>query len=133
MSERELLDRARDVRERAYAPYSGFRVGAAIETEDGDVFTGANVENVVLGLSVCAERHAVAAAVAAGKRNFRRLAIVSDGESSVPPCGACRQVLREFAEDLEILLGDAKGGWRSLRLSELLPEAFVCYPKKPGA
>ena len=90
-------------------------------------------QNVVLGLSVCAERHAVAAAVAAGKRRFRRLAIVSDGESSVPPCGACRQVLREFEEDLEILLGDDEGGWRVLRLSDLLPEAFVCYPRKTDA
>ena len=132
MTERELLDLARQARERAYAPYSGFRVGAALECAGGEAFAAANVENASLGLSVCAERNAVAAALAAGHRDFVRVAIVSDGDSSVPPCGACRQVLREFAEDLEVLLDDGAGGWRSLRLSELLPEAFHCYPGKPG-
>lgn len=126
MSER-LIQLARDAQQRAYAPYSRFRVGAALETEDGTIFTGCNVENASYGLTVCAERTAVAAAVAAGQRRFRRIAIAVDGPP-VTPCGACRQVLAEFAGQLE---GWSVGSGERLpwNLADLLPAPFVRRPQ----
>ena len=118
-----LMEKAWEARSRAYAPYSGFAVGAALEAADGTVFTGCNVENLSFGLTVCAERVAVGAAVAGGVRDFRRLAIVSDSRDPVSPCGACRQVLVEFAPDLEIICENRAGAQFSALLSELLPRA----------
>ncbi|MBI2899450.1 MAG: cytidine deaminase [Planctomycetes bacterium] len=119
----DLVAAAREVMARAHAPYSGFRVGAALRTRSGRVFTGCNVENAAFGLTFCAERGAVAAAVAAGEREFVEIAIVSSGGEPTSPCGACRQVLAEFAEDLAIVLaGDRETVRTSLR--ELLPSAF---------
>jgi cytidine deaminase len=118
-----LVTAARAAQARAYAPYSKFRVGAALESESGDIYVGCNVENASYGLTICAERAAVCAAVAAGARRFRRAVVVSDSDPPAPPCGACRQVLSEFGRDLRI---DAVGPKHtaSWTMAELLPAAF---------
>ncbi|MFA6233806.1 MAG: cytidine deaminase [Bacteroidota bacterium] len=119
----QLVDAAREARLSAYAPYSGFLVGAALLTDEGDVFTGCNVENSSYGLTCCAERTAVFSAVAAGARTFHAIAVAADG-IPVPPCGACRQVLSEFAADIPIILVGSVGQPRILTLTNLLPEPF---------
>ena len=118
-----LLEAARSVQARAYAPYSRYRVGAALETEDGRIYVGCNVENASYGLTNCAERVAVGAAVSGGQRRFRRLVVVTDSDPPAPPCGACRQVLVEFGSDLVV---ESVGPHRSTRwvLRDLLPASF---------
>jgi cytidine deaminase len=119
-----LVAAAGEARERAYAPYSGFQVGAALLTDDGSRFTGANVENASYGLSMCAERTAVFHAAAQGVRRLQAVAVVASNDEPTWPCGACRQVLYEFGPDL-VVISEGKGGRREERsLSELLPEAF---------
>lgn len=119
-----LMERAREARARAYAPYSGFRVGAALLDREGRIHTAANVENASYGLSTCAERAAVAVAFAEGASEFRAVAIAGpEAGTSVPPCGSCRQVLNEFGPLIVIL--DGPIGPRQLPLSSLLPEAFT--------
>ncbi len=118
-----LVAAARAARDQAYCPYSRFAVGAALEGEDGRIFTGCNVENASHGLGVCAERAAVAAAVAGGTRRFRRLVVVADVEPPVSPCGACRQVLAEFGLAL-VIEGVGPRTSRRWTLAELLPDAF---------
>jgi len=135
----ELVAAARAARERAYAPYSRFRVGAALLTDGGDVVTAANVENASYGLGICAERAAVVAAVAAGYRSFEAIAVAGGGEAPVTPCGACRQVLREFpaALDLEVVCaGEAGDQVLTTTLRALLPESFgpgAFQAEGPGA
>lgn len=119
-----LIEAAREAQSHAYAPYSSFRVGAALEAVDGAVYTACNVESASYGLTICAERAAVAFAVSRGARQFRRIVVVSDSEPPASPCGACRQVLAEFGLELEV---EAVGRARALRwrLRDLLPDAFT--------
>src|SRR5262245_10384369 len=119
-----LSDAARASRLHAHAPFSSFQVGAALETEDGLIITGCNVENATYGLTVCAERVALFKAISEGHRRFRRIAIVADTTSPTPPCGACRQLLWEFGGDLEILLGNLTHETGRHRLKDLFPLPF---------
>jgi cytidine deaminase len=123
--ERDLAEAALGARERAYAPYSRFRVGAAIQAEDGTVFVGCNVENASYGATVCAERNALASAVAAGRQAFAEIAIATGTQPPTPPCGLCRQVLSEFNPRLRILMVNDRGEVLTTRLDKLLPMAFT--------
>jgi cytidine deaminase len=118
-----LIQLAVEVRKEAYAPYSEFPVGAALLTEEGETYTGVNVENGVNDLSICAERVALFKAVSEGARDFSKLAVVCEGEYC-KPCGACRQTLLEHAPELTVLMGNLEGEFKSVQLKELLPEAF---------
>jgi len=111
-------------RENAHAPYSKFRVGAALEDAGGRVHTGCNIENATYGLTLCAERVAVFKAISEGVREFRRIAIAADTDTLTPPCGACRQILWEFCGDIEIVLLNPRGKSETLRLKDLFPRAF---------
>lgn len=118
-----LVSAALEVRTHAYAPYSRYAVGAALLSRNGELFTGVNVENASSGLSVCAERHAVGAAVAAGRRQFIAMAVVTASSPPATPCGACRQVLAEFG-DFAIILANPSGERRLTTVALLLPDAF---------
>jgi cytidine deaminase len=123
---RALIEAATAAHARAYAPYSRFQVGAAVLGRTGRIFGGCNVENVSYGLSSCAERNAIFGAVAAGERQFSAVAVFTTAETLTPPCGACRQVLMEFATDgdMDVILAGAHGAVRTTRLSLLLPDSF---------
>ncbi|MGH9350412.1 MAG: cytidine deaminase [Vicinamibacterales bacterium] len=124
MSVSKLVAAARTARRGALAPFSAFKVGAAIETADGTIVTGCNIENASYGLTMCAERVAMFKALSEGHRAFRRIAVVTDTESATPPCGACRQILWEFAGDLEVILANTRRETGRWRLKDLLPLPF---------
>jgi cytidine deaminase len=123
MSHEQLIEEAAKARDQAYAPYSKFAVGAALLTKTGKIFTGCNVENVSLGLTICAERNAVAAAIAAGESEFVRVAVVTGFGEPVFPCGACRQVLAEFNPHLEVIASTTAGKTDTAQLGDLLPHS----------
>jgi cytidine deaminase len=119
-----LLEAALAARDHAHAPFSNFRVGAAVEDSTGRIYTGCNIENATYGLTLCAERVAIFKAVSEGAREFRRLAVAADTDTLTPPCGACRQILWEFCGDIEVILTNPQGAHESLRLAELFPRPF---------
>ena len=132
MTEKDDVESAKDLRdtafaamENAYAPYSRFRVGAAVKTSSGEVVAGCNVENAAYGEALCAERVAIAAAVARGMKEFEEIAIASESDEPAAPCGSCRQTMSEFAPDLKITSYSRNGKQVTWRLSDLLPEAFA--------
>jgi cytidine deaminase len=120
----ELVAAARAARESAVAPYSKFKVGAALETADGTIVTGCNIENSTYGLTICAERVAVFKAVSEGHRAFTRVAVVADTQAPTPPCGPCRQILWEFCGDIEVVLANLLEEKGTYRLRDLLPLPF---------
>lgn len=122
--EQELVEAAREVRESAYAPYSKFKVGAAIRTKTGKIYTGCNVESASYGLTVCAERVAVWKAVSEGETEFTEIAVVADTPELTPPCGACRQIIWEFCRDIPVIFANLEGDSEIVQMNELLPRAF---------
>ena len=126
-----MVTQAMEVAKRAYAPYSRFHVGAVLVGKDGRTFAGCNVENISFGLTICAERNAVFAAVAAGCREFEKIVITADTELPASPCGACRQVLAEFNPDLEVVLSNFRGQTETFRLSQLLPRPTAGILDRP--
>jgi cytidine deaminase len=119
-----LIQAATSARERAFAPYSHFQVGAALEAPDGTIIPGCNVESASFGLTICAERAAIFRGVCDGFRCFQRVAVVTDTDAPTPPCGACRQLLWEFAPDAEVLLANLRGDVVKYTVRELIPGAF---------
>jgi cytidine deaminase len=122
--DKELVEAATAVRENAYAPYSNFKVGSALETDDGEIVTGSNVESASYGLTVCAERVAVWTAISQGKRKITKIAVVADTEELTPPCGVCRQIIWEFGGDIPVVLANLKGKTETVQMKDLLPRAF---------
>ena len=123
-SEKELIDAATAVRENAYAPFSEFKVGAALETDDGEIISGCNVESASYGLTVCAERVAIWKAISLGKRKITKIAVVADTEELTPPCGACRQIIWEFGGDIPVIFANLHGKVETVQMKDLLPRAF---------
>ncbi len=123
MTDGQLIASAVAARERAYAPYSKFKVGAALKGKSGRVYTGCNVENAAYGPSMCAERTAVFKAVSEGEREFEAIAVVTENGAS--PCGSCRQVMMEFAPDMAVIIADTQGRARSTTVRDLLPDGFA--------
>jgi cytidine deaminase len=120
----KLLEAALKARDNAHAPFSKFKVGAAIEDQSGRIFTGCNIENATYGLTICAERVAVFKAISEGARKFKRIAVAADTDVLTPPCGACRQILWEFCGDAELTLVNLHGKTETFRLKELFPRPF---------
>jgi cytidine deaminase, homotetrameric len=119
-----LIEAAKDVRTRAYAPFSNFKVGASVETEDGKIYTGCNIESASFGLTVCAERVAIWKAVSEGHMKFKQVAVVVDTEELTPPCGVCRQIIWEFCGDIPVTLANLHGESETVQMRDLLPRAF---------
>ena len=123
-TEKELVEAALEVREKAYAPYSNFKVGAAIRTKEGKVYVGCNVESASYGLTVCAERVAIWKSISEGKHKITQIAVVADTEELTPPCGVCRQIIWEFGGDIPVTLANLNGKTETVQMRELLPRAF---------
>ena len=121
---KKLISEAEKARKRAYTPYSKFKVGAAVLCDDGKIFTGCNIENASFGLAVCAERVAIFKAISEGSTKFEAIAVVGDTDKPCSPCGACRQVMSEFGEDIPLIMANLKGDVKIKKIKELLPEAF---------
>ncbi|MBN1898552.1 MAG: cytidine deaminase [Spirochaetes bacterium] len=121
---KKLINLAKDAQKNAHCPYSSFPVGAALLCENGNIYTGCNVENASYGLTICAERTAVFKAVSKGEKKFKAIAIVLFSDNFGVPCGACRQVLREFGTDMDVIMAKQTGEYKIMKLSELLPESF---------
>ena len=119
-----LVEAARTARERSISPFSHFRVGAALETVDGKIYTGCNIESASFGLTVCAERVAIWKALSEGERRFRRLAVVVDTDPLTPPCGTCRQIIWEYCRDVTVVLANPRGKIEVVEMHDLLPRAF---------
>lgn len=122
--QRRLIVKAAAAMKRAYAPYSHFKVGAAIEAADGSIFTGCNIEDAAYSTTCCAERVALFKAVSEGKRVFRSIAVIASGKKPCPPCGTCRQALVEFMRDMEVVMANTRGAVKISSLKQLLPESF---------
>jgi cytidine deaminase len=120
----KLVDAARAARENAAADFSHFKVGAALETDAGEIITGCNVENASYGLTICAERVAIFKALSEGKRSFTRIVVVADTADPTPPCGACRQIIWEFCGDIEVTLANLQKATKTLQMKDLLPLPF---------
>ena len=119
-----LISAAKTARENAHAPFSNFKVGAALRTTTGKVFGGCNVENATYGLTVCAERVAIFKAMSEGERKFDAIAVVTDTDTLTPPCGACRQLIWEFCGDVPVIMSNLKGNVETFRMSQLFPKPF---------
>lgn len=125
MNSKTLLQLLKDTRSAAIAPYSHFRVGAVLVTKQGNQYTGHNIESSSYGLTICAERVALFKALSEGEKEFKNISILSDAQDFCPPCGACRQVLMDFAPDIEVILLNDNGQKKAYKLHDLLPEAFT--------
>jgi len=123
-AEQKLIAEALKARTRAYAPYSNFQVGAAVEAEGGEIYIGCNVESASYGLTVCAERVAIWKGISCGEKRFKQIAVVVDTEELTPPCGVCRQIIWEFCGDVPVILSNLEGKSEIIRMGELLPRAF---------
>lgn len=120
----ELINKAKNAREHSYSPYSRFKVGAALKTKNGMVFTGCNIENSSYSLSICAEREAIFKAISAGERDLDTIAVVTDSDKLTTPCGACRQVMWEFSKDMTVVVANLKGEKKEFKIKELLAHPF---------
>lgn len=123
-TDKKLIKAAKQAREKAFAPYSKFYVGAAVETKNGKIYAGGNIESASYGLTVCAERVAIWKAVSEGEREFIKIAVIVDTEELTPPCGACRQIIWEFCGDVPVILENLQGKSETLQMKDLLPRAF---------
>lgn len=121
---KKLIESAEHAREQAFAPFSKFKVGAAVQAKSGKIFTGCNIESASYGLTVCAERVAIWKAVSEGEKEFIAIAVVADTEQLTPPCGACRQIIWEFCEDVSVIFANLNGKTETVSMKELLPCAF---------
>lgn len=126
----KLIETALSARDRSYSPYSRFRVGAALLTEEGNIYTGCNIENSSYGLTCCAERVALFKAISEGEKSFSAIAVASDSEEYCTPCGICRQALAEFGCQVKVYMCNSYGKYKILTVEQLLPECFSLFPKE---